>query len=489
MSSYKQIAKSSGLIAFVSIFQMAFGLLRNKAIALMLGAKGFGIYGLYQVFIETAITFSSLGLDKSGVRHIAKSSDNIELRDKFIWIFTRSLIVTSLFTSILCAVFAKKIGESLFGSNDYYIGILIACIVVCIRSISQGQISILNGIRDLKSLGLSQILSAIIGSISSVAFVYFLGLDGLPLSFLSFGISSILFSYIFVRKQNITVVKPSQKEFVEGFKSLLKLGLGFSIAGAIASLFTYLSRTYINSEFDLTVVGIYQACWLISNMYIGIILTAMGVDFMPRLMKSIGDKSLVRKMVNEQMELGTLLAGVGVVLLMIFSDQILTILYSSEFSAGATIIRWQILGVSLRVLGFPLSHSVMAFNKPIWYVVIQGIFALIEYLLLIFFTKKYGFDGLGISYFAGYIIFMIMWYIATSKLFGFRFSRKLVYILMITWIGAFLSFIIVTSLDGLLLVLVGIIFTILYLIIVNMFMDKFMGLSLLNIIKNKIRKK
>src|SRR5690606_22351830 len=174
MSSYKQIAKSSGLVAFVSIFQMISGLVRNKAISLMLGAKGFGIYGMYQVFIETAISFSSLGLDKSGVRLIAKA-DNDDLVRKYVYLFKLALITTTVVVSLVCALFSSQISASLFGSEDYTIGVLIACIAVAFRSISQGQISILNGIRDLKALALTQIISAVFGSIFSVLLIYIYG--------------------------------------------------------------------------------------------------------------------------------------------------------------------------------------------------------------------------------------------------------------------------------------------------------------------------
>jgi len=269
---------------------------------------------------------------------------------------------------------------------------------------------------------------------------------------------------------------------------LVYLGLGFSIAGALASLFTYLSRAYINAEFSLDTVGIYQACWLVSNLYIGIILNAMGVDFMPRLMKVIGDKKEVNRLVNEQMEIGTLLSGIGVVFIICFSDIILQLLYTSEFSKGADIIRWQVLGVSLRVLGFPLAHSVMAFNKPLIYILIQGVFAVIEYLLLMYFTNTYGFDGLGINYFAAYIVFMIMWLIATKYLFNFSFSKKLGYIMAITWSGIILSNLIVYFTDGLLTYIFGALFGVLYFFIINTILIKFMDINILSMILKKIKK-
>ncbi len=488
-SSYKQIAKSSGLIAFVSIFQMVFGLFRNKVIAVLLGTKGFGIYGLYQVFIETALSFSSLGLDKSGVRQIAKNSDNLIERDRCISVFSQGLLVTSIVTSILCVCFSKWISSVLFNSEDYAIGIVIASLAVLFRSISQGQISILNGLRDLKSLAISQIVAVVVGSLSSVLFVLLLGEEGIVLSFVSFGLTSLLFSYIYVRKQSIRKTEFNKGEFFAEFKTLLSLGLGFSVSAAVSSLFTFFSRSYIGAHFDIEVVGVYQACWIISNLYIGIILSAMGVDFMPRLMKSIEDHSIVRRMVNEQMEFGSLLAGIGVILLVLFAEVLLTLLYSKDFEVGSSIIRWQVLGVSLRVLGFPLAHSVMAFNKPVWYATIQCFFAFLEYVLLILFTKYFGFDGLGISYFIGYIFFMALWIFAAKKLFKFKFSKKLINILCFNWVSILFAFILTYYLTGITLYVFNVLFLSLYIYIVYYIMEKYMGMSLIEMVRSKIRKR
>ena len=66
-NSYKQMAKSSGIVAFVQIFQMLFGLVRNKAIALIVGTSGFGIWSLYHTFLEMTGNFSVFGLDRGGV--------------------------------------------------------------------------------------------------------------------------------------------------------------------------------------------------------------------------------------------------------------------------------------------------------------------------------------------------------------------------------------------------------------------------------------
>lgn len=98
-NTYKSILKSSGLIAYVQIFQMALGLVRNKVVALVLGASGFGIWGLFNTFMEMVTTFSTLGIDQSGVRDIAQKSEDSLTVAKCIYVFRIMILVMS---SILC---------------------------------------------------------------------------------------------------------------------------------------------------------------------------------------------------------------------------------------------------------------------------------------------------------------------------------------------------------------------------------------------------
>ena len=75
-TSYKDIARSSGVIAVVQVIKIVFGLIQNKVLAVIVGTQGFGIWGMYNTYVEMVSSFSSLGLDSSGVRQIARHADD-----------------------------------------------------------------------------------------------------------------------------------------------------------------------------------------------------------------------------------------------------------------------------------------------------------------------------------------------------------------------------------------------------------------------------
>lgn len=170
-NSYKNMAKSSGLIAFVQVFQMVFGLIRNKGISLIVGTTGFGIWSLYHTFIEMLSSFSVFGLDQGGVREVARTSDSKENVAKTIYTFRLIILLLSVIFGTLVFLFAVQISEYLFGTDRFKAGVQFLSLTVVFNGIARGGYAILNGVRALRYLAVSQIIAAILGSLGSIALV------------------------------------------------------------------------------------------------------------------------------------------------------------------------------------------------------------------------------------------------------------------------------------------------------------------------------
>ncbi|WP_341226035.1 oligosaccharide flippase family protein [uncultured Arcticibacterium sp.] len=478
MNSYKKIAKSSGLIASAQILKMAFSMVRNKVIAIALGTFGFGIWGLYQTLIEIIYNFSLLGVDKSGVREIAiiESKNKKEINETtqvlqiLIWIL-------SIVTFATCLFFSKTISQSLFQSDKYSSGIMIVSVVFLFKGAATCNSTILNGLQLLKPLASSQILGAAIGTCSVITLVYSVGLSGIPYFLLLIAISEWLTSYYFLRKNYKISPNIPFDVFKKKYQIFFKVGFGFFIAAIVAAASTYLARTFLLKEYNLESLGIYQASWNISNLYIGIILSAMGVDFMPRLTKSITQKDKASSLINEQMEFGTLLASFGIAFILIFSKTIITLLYSDAFQEATEIIRWQAFGVFFRVIGFPLSYAIMAKKKSYHYIAVQIIFWVSDYLLLVLISNTLGFKFLGLNYFFSYIIYLLLAGTVTYKLVNFKPSKLLIKIFTISSCFLVLSFIISFLLTGLPHLFAGVLTLIALLLWMNYYFKKYMNIN------------
>src|SRR5437899_2216638 len=71
--SYGQILKSSAVIGGSTAFNMLFSIIRNKAMAVLLGTSGFGLLGLYVSISDVVRSVAGLGFNTSGMILIDRS--------------------------------------------------------------------------------------------------------------------------------------------------------------------------------------------------------------------------------------------------------------------------------------------------------------------------------------------------------------------------------------------------------------------------------
>ena len=436
MSTYSNIAKTTGIIGAVKIIMMFFGIIRAKIIAMVLGSAGFGYYGLYNSVTDLVSTVSSLGLNQSGVRQIAKSNvqNDSQQVSKTYTVLHLSILITSFLGALFICIFSRTISFKLFNTTDYYWGVCIVSSVVLFNGVSNGQLAVLNGLKQIRSMAICQIIGAVFGSLSTIILILIWGDAAIPASIALVALTMLLSTGYYLKKLHL---KPTRLSFAEArteLKGLLGIGISLSVAAAVANLMTYFSRIYLKDAMGIEVVGLYQSCWTLSNMYVGMILSAMGVDFMPRIMTYIQNNAKVSDCINEQIELGVLIAGIGILASFVFAPVILNLFYSKEFETGTSIIRWQLIGVLFRVFGFSFGYVITAKGKGLLYVIIQSLFFISEYLLLIGCIKWFGLDGLGINYFIAYLLYIFVGGITCAKLVGYRPSAFLLRITGILFI-------------------------------------------------------
>lgn len=425
MTSYKSIAKSSGLIAFVQVAQMLFALFRNKAISLLLGSGAFGLYSIYNTFIEMGTVFAVFGLNNSVVRELSRCRDDKQAVGKVYYISNRLIFVSSAIIFLLIFVFAEEIGFYMFNEKGHTAGVRCVAFIILFMVAAKEGYAILNGIRSLRKLAISQIISSGIGSIGVVVAVLLWKSDAIPAALGIISVTMSIITYIYVRKEGIREVKVSWGEFKMTSHTLLYIGAGVTVAGIVSTVMTLMSKSFLTEHYSISAVGLYQSSWTISNLYTGIILTAMGVDFMPRLSKIIDDSKKATELINQQIIFGVVLSSIAISGILLFSKEILYILYAKEFEAASTIVRWHIVGVFLRVITFPFSYTILAKGKAKLYATVQTLFWTGDYILLMVCSYFWGFDGLGVNYPIAYLCYFTMTFMAAKRICHFSFSTEL----------------------------------------------------------------
>lgn len=478
--------KATSITGAVQVIRLFFGLIRNKIIALLFGPAGLGVWGLYLSFTEMMQSAASLGLEKSAVKQIAENHSDIHKRNLAIQVSQYAVAAFSFICSVFVIVFASKISESLFSSTDYEIGVLVCSAVIFINAVTAMLRAVLNGLNEIKALAVSQLVGILSGNIIVFASLPFFEVSAIPFYFLAIAIGAFIPVLLTYRRLGFTWVKITLSDSIATLSGLMKLGLAFWASAFFMAFIAYIINIFIKDEFGLAVVGIYQASWAISNLYIGVILSSMGVVFFPKVCKTIDDVVKTTKVINNQVEFGLLISLPIVLIFYLFAPIFLMVLYAENFESGEPIIRWLMLGVIIRLLGFPFGYALMAKGKSLLYVVAQVTFCASNYLLLIFAVKYYGMDGLGVNYFIAYCLYAILMVFFCYDTLGYKISSQVVKLFFVYLLFIFLSLLAVYFIDGPLFYVCGLLIVSTSIVYSFRQLTHQMGIDVVSYVKNKV---
>jgi PST family polysaccharide transporter len=229
-------------------------------------------------------------------------------------------------------------------------------------------------------------------------------------------------SWWYRRRIEIPVATVTATQMRQESGALLKLGFAFMASGVMTAGGAYVVRIIIIRHTGLDALGSYQAAWALGGQYIGFILQAMGSDFYPRLTAVANRNDECNRLVNEQAQIGLLLAGPGVIATLTFAPLVIVLFYSSAFASAVEPLRWICLGLMLRVIAWPMGYIVLAKNKQKIFVWTELAAVLVQLGLTWVFVSNFGLVGAGIGFFGLYVWHGLLIYWIVRNLCGFRWS-------------------------------------------------------------------
>ena len=465
--TYGQILHSTTLIGVSSVLGIAVGIIGTKAMAVLLGPAGFGLFSIYNSIAELAQNIASMGINSSGVRQIASavgSGDTNQIA-RTTSALRRTSIILGVLGALLLIGFSGPVSILTFGTDQHATAIIVLSAVVLFRCVAAGQGALIQGMRRISDLAKMRVLGAVFGTIISIPVVYFLREDGIAPSIAAVAATTVLTSWWYSRKVRIQTAPMTVSQLGNEATALLKLGFAFMATGLMMSGATYAVRVLVLRTVGFEAAGLYQAAWTLGGLYVGFILDAMGADFYPRLTAVARDNAACNRLVNEQAQVSLLMAAAGVMATLTFSPLVITLFYSPKFYEAADVLRWLCLGMTLRIISWPLGFILLAkgaqtvffWSELAWTAVYLGLSS----VCITFF----GLVGAGIAFFGSYVFHTLVNYLIVRRLSDFHWSmaNKRIGLLLVSLIGAvFGGFYVLPSYLATVLGTLAVIFTSIY---------------------------
>lgn len=428
--SYGQIVKSSALIGGSSALNIMFGIVRTKAMAMLLGPSGYGLLGIYDSICSLTRTVAGMGINTSGVRQIAEAvgtGDSHRIACT-VMILRRVAFYTGALGALLLLVLSKPASLLTFGDNRHAAAIALLSLAVFFGDVSSGQGAVIQGLRRIGDLARMNVLGAFYGTVFSIVIVYLyyrhgVAEQGVVPALVCVAAMGILTSWWFARKVRVEPVQVTVPQVMSEASELLKLGVVFMASGLMTLGSGYLIRIFALHEISIQAAGFYQAAWVFGGLYVGFILQAMGADFYPRLTAVAKENQECHRLVNEQAEVGLLTACPGVLGTLVFAPLMIVLFYSAKFGPAVEILRWFCLGMMLRVASWPMGFILLARGERKLFFWTE----LLSNLVLIGLTwvgiKFFGLAGIGMAFFGSYVVYFAGIYVVVRRLCGFRWSK------------------------------------------------------------------
>lgn len=422
--TYGQIIKSSVLIGGASVANLALGIIRTKAIALILGPAGVGLFGLYGSIVDLARSVAGMGITSSGVRQIADAvgtGDHHQI-GKTVMTLRRVTVLLGALGASLVALLCQPISRLTFGDSSHDVAIALLALVVFFSIVSAGQLALVQGMRRIADLARANVIGGLCGTVFSILIVYFFNKGGVVPALVCVSAMGIFTSWWFARKVKVERVAMKLTDLSQEVSTLLKLGFVFMASGFMGMGVAYMVRALVLRQMGEEAAGFYQAAWTLGGLYVGFILEAMGADFFPRLASVARDNHQCNRFVNEQAEVSLLMAGPGVIGTLTFAPLIIQLFYSSRFGPSVELLRWICLGMILRVASWPMGFILLARNSTRAYFWTEFASYSIQVLLVGWFVAVFGLKGAVIAFFGQYVFYWFLIYIVVRSVSGFRWS-------------------------------------------------------------------
>lgn len=425
-ASYSQILKSSSIMGGAASITMILSMIRVKFAAILIGAAGVGLIASFNAVQGVMSVIAGLGIQSSAVRQIAAAA---ALGDKkaigrSILTLRRICWLTGLFGMLVMIIFSEIIGRLTFGNNQYAFDIATLGIFILLINMSSGELAILQGMRRIADIACINILTSFFSILSAIGFYVWLGLGGIIPSIINTAIFQLILTSYFARRIPFLLVSVTWKETFDQAVGLIKLGLSFMWSGLLVSAVTFFTVALVTHELNSEAVGIYSAAFTLSGMFVNFVLAAMSVDYYPRLTGVTHDHSAMKRLVNEQTEIGLLLVMPGLIATVAMAPWIIQIFYSSEFFGSTELICWFVLGCLGRVVSFPLSFVVLALGRGRWYVFTETAFNFAHAVLILFGLQLYGLKGIAIAFFLAYCGYVFVVYMVCRYLIFFEWMKE-----------------------------------------------------------------
>ena len=440
----RDLIKGMTVIGGGQIVQNLLAIVRLKVVALIVGAAGVGVLGLFSNVVQLGSQLAGLGLGSGAVREIAlQHEDQARVARLRRMLVLASLLQGGMAIAIIWLLRAP-LSEFLSGDRRYALEFGLLGTGIFATVLAQAYMAYLQGVRRLGAVAKITVWGNVIGSLFAIAIVWRYEDAGLIWVALALPVAIALAAFVVIGTMRLERVGlPPIRTMWRDWRDMIRVGASFLIGGLVAIAVVLLVRAMIVREIGLVEAGLFHGAWVLAVQYLGILQVSMGADYYPSLTRLIGDRKQAVALANQQAQIGLAVYGPLSLLLIALAPWFLELLYGADFTPAATLLQWLAVANIFRLTFWPVHFIVIALGRPVLFLAIEllwnVVFVGLSWLLL----ARFGLEAVGLGFFVASLATLITaWWVA-RRIYSFTWERQTLVLLFALTISAIALFAIV----------------------------------------------
>ena len=397
-SKYRHVLKYTGIFGSVQVLVILIGLVRNKAMALLLGAGGIGFNSLMTSMQNFASQATNLGISFGAVPRLSEYFEQGDVRRQEYYMMVIRLwsLIAAVLGLLLCVAVSPFVNEVSFTWGDHTLHYAMLGFSVAFMALTSGETAILKATRHLGSLARIQVLTAIVAVILSLPLYFFWRHRGIVPAILLVSFATMVVTMVFSYCRYPLRLSFRRSLLSDG-ASMIRLGVAFVLAAAVGSASEMFIRSFLNVEGGLDVVGWYNVGFMITITYAGMVFSSMESDYFPRLSAVQKDIAATNDTVNKQVEVSLLLLAPMLIALLALLPVLIPMLFSREFLPVISMAQVTVLAMYFKVLTMPVAYISLARSRSLVFLSLETSYYLALVVAVVVGFRYWGIYGTGVA--------------------------------------------------------------------------------------------
>ena len=390
------ILKHNFVVGLTIIVKAVFQLLLLKSISVYFGIASIGQFSQATSFVLLLQTLLCAGSINYIVSDWIKTNLNEIDKKSFIGTLTSWAFISLAVISLSFLIFGNQISQFVFLSDSYtwFFEILASVwIFIIFQTYFQGLLSSYKLIREI-------FISQALANLTSISlFVYFCSKKQFEIAIVSYLLVYLFLCliqfYFLIRKKIIEFSFFRFKFSKIIFGRLAGHIFTIFVTGFLSTLYMITTRRYLieTQGRDWHFVGEWQSILKISEIMSSFLGLSIMTLYFPSL-STIKDLSALKKHVKDNLIKNSTIIFLMLAVLSIFAEQILKLVYSSEFTHLAGLLRLQFVGDFFRLSSWVFTYFFLS-RLPLYvFLIFEALFNITIYFLTRYLSADYGLTGL-----------------------------------------------------------------------------------------------